>query len=330
MFTSQPHFADHVAPIWKALDLSERGRWFVPTRAMGRYLADEHGIDSTIGRSMPTLSTTRIAGHQPHVVVASSEDGRQCGDHRRLVLVEHGAGQTYGGVPGVEAASSHGYAGGNGRQRVDLFLVPNETVAARNRARYPNAAHAVVGCPKLDALDGLEPGAEIAVTFHWDCHLTEETRSAWPYYRRWFEAVPRFPHQLIGHAHPRIAPTLSRWWPKVGAPYVPTLSATLRRAGVLVADNSSALFEAAAVGLPVVLLNAPWYRRDVEHGLRFWEFADIGPQVDHPAELPDAIADALHPRWRLRRGAMTEAVYGRPPDGAAAATSVEAMRLHLP
>jgi len=86
------------------------------------------------------------------------------------------------------------------------------------------------------------------------------------------------------------------------------------------------MFEAAAVGLPVVVLNAPWYRRDVSHGLRFWAWSDIGPQVDDPADLEQAVwSDAFHPAYRVRRGQMTRAVFGDL-DGQASARAVAALR----
>lgn len=335
-YASARHYLDHLAPIWVGLDPEERGTFWVTTRALGLYAATRHGIDCAINRTLPNPARTRLDGHQPHVLVASSNDAATIGNHRRAVLVEHGAGQTYAGDPSnLRAAASSGYAGGTERRMVDLFLTPNVTVRDRNRARYPNAAHAAVGCPRLDRWHGWTPGPvderRPTVTFHWPCKLVPETNTAWPHYRAWFEAEPRLTAhgQIIGHAHPRHAAHLSRWWPTVGAEWVPDLDTALEHALVLVADNTSAIWEAAAIGIPVVLLNAPTYRRDVEHGLRFWQYADVGPQVDHPHELEDAVLDAHHPRYRVRRGQATRAIYGSV-DGQAAARAVAAMRRHLP
>ena len=41
------------------------------------------------------------------------------------------------------------------------------------------------------------------------------------------------------------------------------------------------------------MLNLPTYRRSARHGLRFWDAASVGINVETPDELPDAIDRAL-------------------------------------
>lgn len=123
------------------------------------------------------------------------------------------------------------------------------------------------------------------------------------------ELARRF--RVIGHAHPRIAPTLERWYRQHGIEFVPDFDDVVRRAALYVTDNSSSLYEFASTGRPVVVLNAPWYRRDTEHGLRFWSASRVGVNVDRPDDLSDAVALALSdpPEWQAEREAALRIVY---------------------
>lgn len=62
--------------------------------------------------------------------------------------------------------------------------------------------------------------------------------------------------------------------------------------GILVADNTSLLFEACAHDRVAVVLNHPGYRRHVHHGLRFWTASDVGVQCDSTVELENCIVQA--------------------------------------
>jgi len=76
--------------------------------------------------------------------------------------------------------------------------------------------------------------------------------------------------------------------------------------------HNSTIFEFAATGRPVVVVNCPRYRRDVSHGLRFWD--DIpGLQCDAPDELPSVIERALKdpPVVRAMREAAVANVYSK-------------------
>jgi hypothetical protein len=85
----------------------------------------------------------------------------------------------------------------------------------------------------------------------------------------------------------------------------------VERADVYLNDSSSTLYEFAATGRPVVVLNAPWYRPDIDHGLRFWEHADVGVQVGNPYALLEAVHEALQDGagQQLLRQAAVDAVY---------------------
>lgn len=168
----------------------------------------------------------------------------------------------------------------------------------------------------------------VAFTWHWQYDGVPEGRSALPHYRAAVEALavtPR-PYALLGHAHPRAWKEVAPWYDQLGIESTPNLDDVFDRADLLVADNTSALYEFASLDRPVLVLNAPWYRRDVEHGGRFWRWADVGVQVDHPDQLAGGITVALTdpPLIAQRRRQIVAEVYASA-DGTAAARAVHAI-----
>ena len=208
--------------------------------------------------------------------------------YRRIALVEHGIGQSYVGL-------AHGaYTGGPGRDHVGLFLSPNETAASRDRAAYPRARVEIIGDPVLDSLSrrSLDGPPVVCLSFHWDWSRIPELKSAAPHY---LSVLPELARRftVIGHGHPRALDRLTLIYRRLGIELVSSFDEVCRRASVYVCDNSSTLYEFASTGRPVVVLNAPWFRRNVSHGLRFWDAAGVGRQVDRPEDLAEAIACSL-------------------------------------
>lgn len=324
-FAGLPHYLDHVAPIWWALTPDERGTFYA-----GRHAADRAAAEGiwpvTVGRPPSSATPT---------VVASYADLKAIG-RRSAIFVEHGAGQTYNGDP--RGRQDPSYSGGRDRDAVRLFLAPNEAVHHRNLESTPGAASALIGTPKLDwwqrAPRDTSRAPTVAVSFHWDCTLLPETRGAWPYFDGALQALVITARargwQLLGHGHPRLWARISRRWTQLGVEAVPDFGDVLRRADLYVVDNSSTLFEFAATAGPVVVLNAPWFRRDVHHGLRFWDAAAVGVNVDEPEALTDGIAEALAdpPIQRATRRALTHPIYPLL-DGQAAQRAADAIRAHL-
>lgn len=304
-YASLVHYADHIAPILAALPPELRGWMHSP------------GAGKPWG--LPLVSGLRPPANPDDVWIVAGYADAQRMKGRRLAYVEHGAGQTY---PGDPRSAQHGaFSGGDGLGHVGLFLAPHDTVAARWRARYPQAAVEVVGCPKLDrwhrgcdirpkALTGdVTPGSVVAMTFHHSNAQIPEQQPAWTHYR---DAVPALRDALaasggvlLGHGHPRAARTYAAFWERLGVEWVPDLGDVFDRADVLVADNTSAAYEAASIGLPIVWLSAPWYRRDVNHGGRFWSDVDGLPHAEDPADLwpmiQRAIADPREDQAARRR-----------------------------
>ena len=282
-YASQRHYLDHLRPVIEGIEgelyISGGLRSYAPAARAGLPPRDDRG---------PVL----VASYRDEVTVRQHSG-------RPIILIEHGAGQHYGGTHAA-------HAGGPDRDDVVLFLCPNETVAARNRATYPTAKIAVVGSPRLDPwhlgrrvfVNHAQP--IIALAWHWDCLIVPEARSA---FRHFAGALPElaraFPGRVLGHAHPRIMGELAEPYRRAGIAPVWDFADVLDRADLLVFDVTSAGYEFASTGRPVVAVNAPWYRREVHHGLRFWDVIP-GLQVDRPAELVGTVLVALEDPAEVR------------------------------
>jgi hypothetical protein len=290
---SEPHYRDHLYPV--ALEVSQRG---ITVEVTERNLV------------RPAALT----------VVASWKDYQD--STGPVVFFEHGAGFTY-------QTRNHSYAGGPGRDRVVAFACVNERVAAANRAAYPDVPSIVVGSPVLDRyLQQPKPVGPpvVAFSWHWDCRVAPETRSAFPHYRRHLKDLAG-DWTPLGHAHPRAWSMVRGTYLGLGWEIAETFAEVVARASVYVCDTSSTIYEFAALDRPVIVLNSPDYRRDVEHGLRFWQ--DIpGIQVDEPGDLTRAIQEALtRDEWADRRRDTIGRVY--PHLGAATALSADVVIAQL-
>ena len=282
----EPQFVDHLAPVWHALAPAVRGRFITASDLVGR--AQSLGIEAD-GRSVADARfgppPAAQPGTGPAALVSSIGDmkiGRRYG-YRRFVRLEHGYGQAY---PYSRVPNHPSYPGGDDNEDVVLFLPPNEYAAARWRARYPATPVVVVGCPKLDTLPGREGDGPftVAITFHWDLNLCPETHPAGEFIGALGALRREF--TLIGTQHPRWADTgdhLAGYYDRVGIEMVRSFDEVCRRADLLVFDNTSAGYEFASTGRPVVVMNSRTYRRDVAHGLRFWSAAGVGPNADADA-----------------------------------------------
>jgi hypothetical protein len=274
------------------------------------------------------------------VLVASWIDAQKCRKWP-LVYVEHGSGQTYQDGP------QEGYSGSQGLSHVRLFVCPGEHVAGRWQATYPLTPVAVAGCPALDQhlraerhpdpmvelhVEGMRAALRaseaplVALSSHWRCGVVSETYPALPLYEKQIAELTRDPSlRLVGHAHPRSTWRTRAMWDRLGIRYEPDPDVILSTANLLVVDNSSLAYEAAACGIPVLSLNRPSYRRDVEHGLRFWSHVP-GMQCDRPEDFAGAVKVALDdpPEARALRERAVEHVYAHR-DGTSAARAVDAI-----
>lgn len=319
------HLAEHMAPVWLALPEEARGPFLVVDDSAER-AAQRMGVPT-----VRTKSPQRIGRPLGPVVVAGYRDLLTVnGKSDRIVLMQHGIGQSYGGRRDG-AGDWIGSPGGLDREHVSLFLHPGGRPAAQDRERYPKARVEVVGSPRLDRLhrkprDGQEP--IVAVTAHWDPQFVHgqrgwqacpETHSALvcPHFGGWFgilDAIMELSkrYKVIGHGHPGAhlgnISDMAALWEGMGIEVVRDFDEVCRRADLLVCDNSSVIYEFAATGRPVVLLDPPWYDRNVGHGLRFWAASHVGLHVTDPRTLVDTVAESLvdngH-QWREREDALS-------------------------
>lgn len=314
-FAFEPQFLDHLAPVWSALDDSVRGTLYVSPELVGRAQSKGLAADVVEAQALRASSSPPRAnpGDGPVAFVTSIGDtkvARRLG-YRRFIFMEHGAGQAYLGDPHPFRHPS--YAGGDDREDVVLFLVPNEFSARLWLHRYPESSVDIIGCPRLDDLPARQPGPPtVAISFHWPGFVVPEADTALGFYLPVLSGLPK-KFDIIGHAHPKgdWPDRMSRIYKRAGIPFVRDFDEVCRRADVYVCDNSSTIFEFAATGRQVVVMNAPTYRRNIHHGLRFWEAADVGVQVDTREGLVPAIETALLDRQEERdaREAALRLVY---------------------
>jgi hypothetical protein len=292
LIATYPHYAAHLAPIWAALPEDVRGH---------RYLGAPILRDHTPGSAAPDVRPMRDARKSRNVaLVAGMNDAHNA--RGPIIMTEHGVGQSYHGDTVSTAANNSSYAGGRGRGRIGAFLHPNHYAANLDAAAYPHAMVRVIGSPYLAHLRAtITPAVTdrpvVAIAGHWPAGVCAETTSGWGEFHAGFAALADDPDiTVIGHGHPRIMRALTPHYARMGVPVVPTLEETLAWCDVFIADNTSAMFYAAALGRGVVVLDSRNYRRHINHGGRFWDWAGIGPRIGDVDAMPAAVTTAYERR----------------------------------
>lgn len=312
---TQVQFADHLRPIYEALPEEVRGEFFDgKTIPPYRHLANGGQAKRRQLPSMCVVSAIgdlkKVAVRRRPIIVGGTVLRYQ--PWVPTVLFEHGAGFSFHGSGNTNAS----YAGGIERNGALALPATNDYVARANREAYPHVPSPIVGCPKLDALVRIPAPVNerpvVCVSFHWDCHVCPETRWAFSHFGAAVANLKGRPEfELVAHGHPRMRSFWRKWYGTHGIEFIEDFEDVVRRADVYVNDSSSTLYEFAAMGRPVVVMNSPHYRRHIHHGLRFWEHSDVGYNADTPAQLLPAIKRALKdpPAQQARRAAAVEAVY---------------------
>jgi len=210
-----------------------------------------------------------------------------------IIFCEHGVGMFYNVVHPSYAGSLRN------RENVVLRLSPNETHAEKERETLECPVE-VIGVPKLDRFANRywnfnRTKPTVAISFHFDCLVCPETRSSFSYFK---DVIPELKKHfnLIGHSHPRYASVLEPFYRKNKIRFVKDFEEVLEHADVYCIDNSSTIFEWCITQKPIVLLNPPFYRKEVEHkgNPRFWKHSGIAPLCERPEDLIDSIWEAIN------------------------------------
>lgn len=262
---SEQHYLRHMIPIWAELPDEFRG-------IVHRLPADG-------------IVTRPAMGHI--AMVAGWQDVAPLRGQCQMIYVEHGAGQTY-----VDRAHDPSYSGSGGDRHRGVigYICPSQTVA--DRWNRPSVA---VGCPKMD--DVILWGRDkpvgdppvVCFVWHWPCKMSPEADTVWPHYENDFEEVVlRYQAQgfrVVAHEHPKWRGEMEKRMLGYGVDVLPSDIDVFNLADVMIVDNSSLATEFMLLGRPVIFMNAPTYRRDVEHGGRFWDWTLGHPMVDNADEL---------------------------------------------
>lgn len=334
--SSQPQYFDHLSPIWNALPHDQLGTFYVPNDLLRHALSRlEHRLflqsyDRREFRKPSDYSqTVRI---RPILVAAFGDllAAHQQNDARRILYMEHGIGHTF---------HTPAYPDGPGkRDWVYAFLPPNQYTLDKIKQVRPTHPCEVIGTPKTDWIVnryGINPlrvlkGSHyeppiIGIGFHWGSRRNHppESGSAFEHYKEYIPTLAKH-YKLLAYGHP-LSKEYPEFYKSIGVEYTTDFHQVMWRADVLLNDLSSVMYEFLLTGKPVVVLNAPWFRREVYHGLRFWDYSNIGINVEEPKELPWAIQDTLDNYPTIHMDERNEAIqdlYPYPGESAARAVQV--------
>ena len=288
------HYVDHARGLWQFLNAA--GNFFIK-EGVGA-----PGLKGVVRYAKSDLPAKLSANPDRPIVVFSRRHVELASMHRsNVILANHGIGQFY--------ETDHKFWGApDFKGKVAFYLAPNELSAAW--ARKHGIPCEIVGVPKLDTmLANVKP--TIALSFHWQAESPPEVKSCYDLYK---DIIPllKEKYTVLGHGHPRLLDEISPYYRNAGIEIVESFEQVVRRADLYICDNSSTIYEFAASGKPVLLLNHPDYRKNVTHPFnpRFWKYADVGLQCDHPDQLMDTIEKALDDpeEVRVARRRAVEAV----------------------
>ncbi len=287
------HYIDHLAPVYLALPDEHRGNFYC-TEQYGDY-ARSKGIK-------PVTQPTRLAlkkalleiRDRPLTVVCGHADpGWLYATKRPNAIMMHGVGFCFDKDrkhPSYPGTRMH-------REHTRLILATNEHIAEIERQANPHIRVEAVGCPKLDRWHAQDkkPRSDkpvIALAWHWDCHVSRDTRTAFYEYRHILPELKERYH-LLGHGHPSIIDKLIPEYESMGIEWTASIDEVFERADLMTADATSAIFEFASLDRPVVALMSGHYREPDFGGMLTYR-RKLGVVCESPEQLVMSIELALN------------------------------------
>lgn len=304
-YASQPHYAKYIWPIWQKLPEQLKDEFHVHPRCDGIY-------------NLPTKR--HFTNPDQPIIVAGFPDMKRA---EHYIWIEHGAGQTY-------PHEGHGHYANSPKPGCLAAIVPGPYCADITQKANPGMPVIQAGAYTLrDTIKGwltnnfdegiisTSPANPTAVfTWHWrGAGIAPEADTGFNQFRdSMLQIHPSI--RVKGHAHPRILGECAMWYRQHNIPTIESQPQALRNASLLVADNTTMIYEAASLDIPVIVLNPSMYRKHVNQGLRFWDMIP-GIQANDPNEVAELVAyEILYPdNWQKERRAITKLVYGDDPFG---------------
>lgn len=310
-FARRTHFVDHLLPVWQKIPQFHRGQFYVPDSISDYVPRDFHILETCknpVNCYPPYSENPMVVCAYGDMERTYSEDKKTGKPIRNWIMMEHGVGLT----PAPEGDNA-GYAGGLGlRKEVSLFLAPNEYIASKT-AKVLDTHQVVIGTPKLDKWSDYQPALsnKVAISFHWNgSHISSEAGNAFTFYKPVLEEVSK-KFSLLGHGHPKSIHQFKDFYDSISIPTIEQFELIMHLAGIYVNDCSSTLYEFLVTGKPVIILNAPWFRKGINWGIRFWDYTNVGLQVNRPEDLSNAILSTLeHPeQYKKQRDIAVRELY---------------------